>query len=290
MPAAPQSWSDSTRPGRDELDGRLDELLAHERVADLDGRALLGRALLVELLAREHRGAADPVAAGRRAVEDDRLPGAGRLRAHEPLDREQADAHRVHEAVVAVRLVEDRLAPDRGDADAVAVVADAADRAREVPVGLGEAEPVEQGDRPRAHRDDVAQDPADAGRSSLERLDGGRVIVALDLERDRQAVAEVEHARVLARPLQHALPGARQPLEEERRVLVAAVLGPEEAEDGELEVVRVAREQRADSLVLPVREAECAVEHRFRSAAQEVSLSARRDDPTGDAARRERAS
>ena len=56
-------------------------------------------------------------------------------------------------------------------------------------------------------------------------------------------------------------------------MLVAAVLRPEEREDGELEVVRVAPEQRADSLVLPVREAECAMERRFRHAAQAGQLS-----------------
>ena len=70
MPAAPQSWSDSTSPDDDELDGRLDQLLPRERVADLDRRPLLRRAL-VELLAREHGRAADPVAARRRPVEDD---------------------------------------------------------------------------------------------------------------------------------------------------------------------------------------------------------------------------
>ena len=123
-------------------------------------------------------------------------------------------------------------------------------------VGRAEAEPVEQRDRPRAHRDDVAEDPADAGRRALERLDRGRVVVGLDLERDRLAVAEVEHARVLARPLQHALARRRQPLQEQRRVLVAAVLRPEEREDGELEVVRVAPEQLADSVQLPVGETE----------------------------------
>ena len=75
-------------------------------------------------------------------------------------------------------------------------------------------------------------------------------------------VAEVEHARVLARPLQHALAGARQPPQEECRVLVAAVLRPEEREDGELEVVRLPLEQRDDSVELPVRQAELAMERR----------------------------
>ena len=164
-----------------------------------------------------------------------------------PLGGEQADAHRVDEAVAGVGRVEDRLAADGRDADAVPVVPDAGDRPLERPVRRAEAQPVEQGHRPGAHRDDVAQDPADAGRRALERLDRGRVVVRLDLERDRLALAEVDHAGVLARPLQHALAGARQPLQERRGVLVAAVLRPEEGEDRELEVVRVAVEQLADA-------------------------------------------
>ena len=81
-----------------------------------------------------------------------------------------------------------------------------------MPVGRAEAEAVEQRDRPGAHRRDVAEDPADAGRGALERLDRRRVVVALDLERDRLAVAEVEHARVLARPL-----STRSPVDGSRR-------------------------------------------------------------------------
>ena len=262
-------------PGGDELDGRLDELLPRERVADLDGRALL-RGAVVELLAREHGRAADAVASGRGAVEDDELAGNGRLRAHEPFDGKQPNAHRVHEAVVAVGLVEDGLAADRRHADAVSVVADAAHGTREVPVGLGEAQAVEKRDRPCAHRDDVAQDPSDSGRRSLERLDGGRVVVALDLEADRESVSQIEDARVLARPLKHARAGRRQSLQEQRRMLVAAVLRPEEGEDRELEVVRIALEQRADSLELSVGETECAMERGFRHAAQGASLAARR--------------
>ena len=57
-------------PALDEREARLDELLAGERVADLHGRALV-LVLVGELLAREHARAADPVAPGRRAEEDD---------------------------------------------------------------------------------------------------------------------------------------------------------------------------------------------------------------------------
>jgi len=82
------------------------------------------------------------------------------------------------------------------------------------------------------------------------------VVVRLDLERDRLAVAEVDHAGVLTGALQDALALRRELLEQERRVLVAAVLRPEQREDRELEVVGIAVEQLADTVELPVREAE----------------------------------
>ena len=139
-------------------------------------------------------------------------------------------------------------------------MSDAADRAREVPVVRAEAEPVEQRHRPGAHRDDVAQDPADARGCALERLDRRGVVVALDLERDGEAIAEVEHAGVLARALQHAVARARQAPQQRRRVLVAAVLRPEQREDGELEVVGLAAEQVDDTVELRVGEAERTVD------------------------------
>ena len=172
-----------------------------------------------------------------------------------------------------VGLVERALAADVRDADAVAVVADPRDRALEVPVGLAEAQAVEQRDRPRAHRDDVAQDPADAGRGALERLDRRRMVVRLDLERDRDAVAEVDHAGVLARPLEHALAARRQPAQERRGVLVAAVLRPEEREDRQLEVVRRPAEQLPDTVELPVGETERTVKRLVGHGSQRARIS-----------------
>jgi len=98
------------------------------------------------------------------------------------------------------------------------------------------------------------------------------MVVRLDLERDREAVAQVDHAGVLARALKHPLTRRRQPLQEPRRVLVAAVLGPEEREDGQLEVVGRAPEKLADTVELTVREAESPVK-RFRDRAQGVTIS-----------------
>ena len=121
-PAAPQSCSDSTRPRSTSSTRDLDQLLARERVADLDRRPLV-RVVLAELLAREHARAADAVAAGRRAVEEDEVARfRSRLRLEHAVGGQEPDAHRVDEAVVRVGRVEDGLAADRGHADAVPVV------------------------------------------------------------------------------------------------------------------------------------------------------------------------
>ena len=161
--------------------------------------------------------------------------------------------------------VEDELAADRRDPDAVAVAADPADDAvDEVPrprVGrVAEPERVEDGDRPGAHREDVAEDAADAGRGALVRLDRARMVVRLDLERDRQAVADRDDPGVLARPGDDAGARGRQRPEERLRALVRAVLAPHHAEHRQLELVRVAAEPGPDRVELVVGEPEPAVE------------------------------
>jgi len=102
------------------------------------------------------------------------------------------------------------------------------------------------------------------------------VVVRLDLERDRRPVTDVEDSRVLARSLQDALAGRRQPSEERRRVLVAAVLRPEEREDRKLEMVRVAAEQLPDTLRFPVGQTEDAVQGLLGGQLRQVIQSNRR--------------
>ena len=135
-------------------------------------------------------------------------------------------------------------------------------------VRRAEAQAVEESDRPRAHRDDVPEDPADAGRRALERLDGRGMVVALHLEGDRLALAEVDDACVLARTLEDARPLGREAPQEQRRMLVAAVLRPKEGEDGQLERIRIPLEQVADAFVFPVRQAERAMKRLFGDRAQ----------------------
>ena len=172
-----------------------------------------------------------------------------------------AEAEDVDQRVARVGLVERDLAADGRDADAVAVAGDAGDDAlddatvaRAVgPIERSEPQRVQQRDRPRAHREDVADDAADARRRALVRLDERRVVVGLDLEDRREAVADVDGARVLARSLQDARPGRRERLEVNARALVAAVLRPHHREDAELgqgrlapqRVERCARTRRA---------------------------------------------
>ena len=74
-------------------------------------------------------------------------------------------------------------------------------------VERAEAQRVHDRDRPRAHREDVAHDAADAGRRALVGLDVGRVVVRLDLERDGPALADVDHAGVLADAGEHLASG-----------------------------------------------------------------------------------
>ena len=77
-------------------------------------------------------------------------------------------------------------------------------------------------------------------------------------------LAEVDDARILTGALQNAFPLGGKPLEQEGRVLVATVLRPEQGEDRELEMVRVASEQLADAVELLVGQPQCAVERLFR--------------------------
>jgi hypothetical protein len=94
------------------------------------------------------------------------------------------------------------------------------------------------------------------------------VVVALDLEGNRRPLAEVDDTGVLSRALEDARRVRREPAQEPRRVLVGAVLRPEQREDRQLEVVRLAPQQVADAVELSVGETECSMERLFRDPRQ----------------------
>ena len=131
---------------------------------------------------------------------------------------------------------------------------------------IAEAQRIEHGDRPRAHGEDVAQDAAYTSRGALVGLDGARMVVALDLEGDRQAVPDRDDTSVLAWPRDHALAGRGQGLEQGLAALVRAVLAPHHAEHRQLEVVGLAAaEALADSHELVVGDAQAAVQRFYRA-------------------------
>ena len=159
----------------DKLERGFEQELLEERVAHLDRRALLIGAG-AELERREEGRARDPIASGVAADEIHGTPRPRAARLPQVFGAGEADAHRVHERVVGVARLERDVAADVGDADAVPVEGDAAgdpgDRAMHRGIGgVAEEERVQNGGRARAHREDVAQDPADACRRTLEWLD-----------------------------------------------------------------------------------------------------------------------
>ena len=204
------------RVGLHHFQAGLEQQLFHERIADLDGRPLLGR-MLVEFR-RRHGRAVDPVAAGLGADVVDAVADARGDALDDVRRLGDAEAEHVDEWIACVGGLERDFAAHRRNADAVAVARDAGDDAlhetrRAGSVEGAESQGIEERNRPRPHREDIADDPADAGCGPLIRLDERRVIVRLDLEDRREPLADVDRAGVLAGALQHLRPLRRQRLE-----------------------------------------------------------------------------
>ena len=284
-PGAAEVLDAGDEAGREDLERALDEQLLHERVADLHAGPL-GRAVGVERLGGQHGDAADAVAAGAGAVQDHLVADAGRLGEVEVLVAEHPDAQGVDQRVAEVGLVEDRLAADVGQAEAVAVATDAGHDPGQHAVGVGgveraEAQRVHHRDRAGTHRQDVADDAADAGRRTLVGLDVGRVVVRLDLERDGVALADVEDAGVLADAGQHLadrrlLRDLGELLEVHLARLVGAVLAPHDAVHRELAAGRATAEDLADGGVLVGLQTEIGPRLRARSGSPDATATVSR--------------
>ncbi len=113
-----------------------------------------------------------------------------------------------------------------------------------------EAQGVHDGQRPRAHGKDVAQDSPHARRSTLKRLDKRWVIVRLDLEGTSPAVADIDDPGILSRPLHHAAAASGEPLQMHAGRLIRAVLAPHDAENAEFRQRRFAAQGSFDLFVL----------------------------------------
>ena len=112
-----------------------------------------------------------------------------------------ADAKCVDQRVALVNTIENRFTTDVRQTQAVAIERDAANHAVHNAGGVrvirrSEAKLIHDGDWACAHGQDVANNAANARGRALKRLDIARVVVALDLEGNRPALANVNNAGV----------------------------------------------------------------------------------------------
>src|SRR5205085_4459390 len=146
--------------------------------------------------------------------------------------------------------VEVNLAANGWDADAISVMGDAGNDAGEQPVvrrhvwtvAINWSKPkrVQAKLGARAHRKNVANDSAHAGGRALKRLDRARVIVAFHLERNRPAVADIDHAGIFFAGLHQNVRAARRKFFQlAPRVLIGAMLTPHHGEDSQLGKIRL---------------------------------------------------
>ena len=166
---------------------------------------------------------------------------------------QHSETKNIHERISLEALVEINFASDRRDADAIAVVRDARDDTAEqaticlhiwrVARDRSKAQRVQAKFRPCAHRENVADDSADAGGRALEWLDRARMIVALDLECDRPPVADIHDARVFLASLHENIrPARRKFFQFAPRIFVGTMFAPHHGEDSQLRKIRIAPE------------------------------------------------
>ncbi len=196
------------------LHDRVEHLLLRHRIADLDGVRELVDVGVRQLGGRERR-AVDAVPTRPAAQSDDQIARPGITR--HPVAGHHPHASAVDEWIADVVVVEPHGAVDGGNAHPVAVVADARDdlgqdaagvqttrgkrtiRVRRPGVEMSDAEDIAGRDRARrqAGADDVPDAATDAGCGTAVRLQGGRMVVRLDLEADRVLLVEGDDARIV---------------------------------------------------------------------------------------------
>ena len=250
-PAAPRSWMPTTRPAANSSRQHSTSSFSVKGSPTCTlGRFADSPARLAEGRAGQHRGPAHAVRAGRGPEQDHLVTRPAGRRDLQVAVPHHPHAERVDQRISRVARVEVELAADVGQAQAVPVKRDAADHAGQHPAGVGgrgwpEPERVHHRDRARAHREDVADDAANAGGGALMGLHVRRVVVRFDLEGDRVALADVHHSGVMADAREQRVGRGRLGRELPQvhlGGLVGAVLTPHDRVQGQLGAGRAAPE------------------------------------------------
>src|SRR5680860_620709 len=101
-------------------------------------------------------------------------------------------------------------------------------------VERAKAQRIENGYRSGAHGENVANNSAHARSGPLIWFDGAWMIVGFNLEHSRQAMTNVDRARIFPRSLQHPGRLCRQIPQMRARMLVSAVFAPHGAKHSQL--------------------------------------------------------
>ena len=194
---------------------------------------------------------------------DHRVACTGCLAVENFVFADHAESKCVDQRIAAIAGLELGFAAQTGHAETVAVAGHAAHHAFDDSVILAhqfrliaavfdrpKAQRIHHRQRSRTHGKDVAQNPAHAGRRALKGLDVAGVVVALDLKGAGPAVAHVNDAGVLARPLDDEVALGGQPLKMHATGLIGAMLAPHDAVNAQLGKRGDAPQRLLDAAVL----------------------------------------
>ncbi len=190
------------------LETSFEEQFLHERITNLHVGPFLLR--LLRELGRSHGGAVNAIPARLGSDVDNGITYAGGLAIEDFVVAEHSEREHIDERIAVIAFVEDTFASDGRNAKAVAVMCDSRNHAfQDVTVAVAcfrivqrpEADGIHHSNRPRTHGEDIPEYASDARRGSLERLDEARMIMRLDFEGDRNAIAYIDDPGILARSL-----------------------------------------------------------------------------------------
>ena len=115
---------------------------------------------------------------------------------------DDTDSHCIDQGVPFVAVFKVYLATDGRHSEAIAIVSytvhDFGDEMLDYrALGIAKTERIQSSYRACSHRKDVAQDPANSRRCAMIWLDGRRMVMALNLEADRQIITDIDDSGVL---------------------------------------------------------------------------------------------